>query len=194
MAQTGVELHFGVYERMLAGKPGNRETGRGAADPVIRAANGMVGPAAGVCLQRDRNMTLGEGIPLPATRNEQRQRSDTLRRPATCSKVGIACKGLKHASRRSRLADRSTACAVPPGGPQDLVIGPPPALGAASALRLQVDWKADFEGRALPLAGLEVDLALECAAQLPDNRQTQTGARDVVAGDPLELPEHTLRV
>lgn len=83
---------------------------------------------------------------------------------------------------------------MPRGGRRDQVIWPTSALGAASALWLQVDRKADFEGRALPLAGLEVDLALECAAQLPDNRQTQTGARDVVAGDALELPEHSLRV
>lgn len=83
---------------------------------------------------------------------------------------------------------------MPRGIRQDLVIWPTPALGAASASQLQVDRKAEFEGRALPRRRLEVDFALECVRQLPDNRQTQTVARDVVAGDPLELPEHTLRV
>lgn len=45
--QSEVDLHFGVYERMLAEKLGVARP-----IPVIRTADGMVGPAAGVCLER----------------------------------------------------------------------------------------------------------------------------------------------
>lgn len=55
---------------------------------MIRTADGMAGPVAGVCLERDRNMTLGDGTSLPARGMNSVNDTGYLRSPATC---GLNC-------------------------------------------------------------------------------------------------------